>query len=111
MTSSSNPGNARLRVEAVDDESTARIIIRGEADVANADSLKAALDSIVLNGAKTVELDVSDLTFADVAALRQLTAFAHHMKQDGRTVKTCGAQPTLMRMALALDVQGELGLP
>lgn len=110
MTSSSNSGNARLRVEAVDDESTARIIIRGETDAANADHLRAALDSIVLDGAKAVQLDVSDLAFADVAALRLLTAFAHHMRQDGRAVKTCGAQPTLHRMALALDVHGELGL-
>lgn len=111
MTSSSKPGDARIRVDAVDGESTARIIIRGEADAANADNLKDALDSIVLDGARTVQLDVSDLTFADVAALRQLTAFAHHMRQDRRAVKTCGAQPTLHRMVLMLDVQGELGLP
>ena len=111
MTSSTNPGNARLSVEAVDDTSTARIIIRGEADASNVDKLKAALESIVLDGARTVQIHVTDLTFVDVAALRQLATFALHMRQGGRTVMTTGAQPTLQRMALALDVKDELGLP
>jgi anti-anti-sigma factor len=110
LTSSTNPGNARLTVEAVDDKSTARIIIRGEADAANADKLEAALGSIVLDGARTVQIHVTDLTFVDVAALRRLATFAHHMRQGGRTVMTSGARPTLQRMAVALDVQDELGL-
>jgi anti-anti-sigma factor len=111
LTSVADPGDARLRVEAVHDENAAWITIHGEADIANVDQLEAALDSIPLDGAKTVKLQVSDLTFVDVAALRQLTTFTRRMKQSGRTVMTCGARPTLQRMALELDVQDELGLP
>jgi anti-anti-sigma factor len=111
VTSSSNPGDARLTVEAAEDESAARIIIRGEADVANVDHLRAALDGIELDGAKTVQLHVSGLTFVDAAALRQLTTFARLMEQGGRTVLTCGARPTLHRMAVELEVREHLGLP
>ena len=111
MNSAANRGGSRLSVEAVHDENAASIIVQGEADIANVDHLEAALGSIELNGAKTVKLQVSELTFVDVAALRQLTAFARRMKQDGRTVLTSGAGLTLQRMALELDVQGELGLP
>ncbi len=111
MTSVGNPGDARLSVEAFHDENAAWIIIHGEADIANVDHLEAALDSIHLDGAKTVKLQVSDLTFVDVASLRQLTTFTRRMKQGGRTVLTVGARPTLQRMAIELDVQDELGLP
>jgi hypothetical protein len=111
VTSPSDVGDARLRVEAVAAGSAARVIIEGEADVANVTHLETALENIDLDGAQTVELHVSDLTFIDVAALRGLTRFAVGLKRGGRHVITSGARPTLRRMALELDVQEELGLP
>jgi anti-anti-sigma regulatory factor len=100
VTSSADSERARLRVETVDDENAAWVVIHGEADIANVDGLEAALGSVDLDGAKTVTLQVSDLAFVDIAALRQLTDFARRMKQDGRTVLTSGARPALQRMAV-----------
>jgi anti-anti-sigma regulatory factor len=111
VTSSSDVGDARLRVETVAAGSAARVIIEGEADVGSVTHLETALESIDLDGAETVELHVSDLTFIDVAALRRLTRFADGLKRGGRHVITHGARPTLRRMALELGVQEELGLP
>jgi anti-anti-sigma factor len=100
----------RLSVDFVDNDDAARIIIRGEADIANADHLATALAGIALDGARSVQLHVSDLAFIDVSSLRLLTAFAGRMKQEGRAVETHGAGPMLQRVALELDVHDELGL-
>jgi anti-anti-sigma factor len=109
--SASDRGAARLRIETLGDASAARIVLRGEVDAADVDQLKTALDNIQMDGARTVELDVSDLGFVDVAALRALTAFAHQVKRTGRTVVTRGAGPTLSRIAQVLGVNNDLGLP
>ena len=107
----SSDERGRLSIETVDNDDAARIVIRGEADVANAHHLAAALDNISLDGAKNVKLQVSDLAFIDVSTLRHLTAFATRLREEGRTVETHGARPMLQRMVLELDVDGVFGLP
>jgi anti-anti-sigma factor len=110
VTSSSDE-RGRLSVETVDIDDAARIVIRGEADIANAHHLAAALDSISLDGAKRVQLQVSDLAFIDVSTLRHLTAFATRLRQEGRTVETRGARPMLQHMVRELEVDGVFGFP
>lgn len=110
MSTYSGSAHAPLRVETITDEDTIRILIHGEADIANVNHLDAALTAIQLDGAKSVLLDVSDLDFFDVAALRRLLVFAQSMKQDGRDITTCGATPILRDVAHTLELQGDLGL-
>jgi anti-anti-sigma factor len=110
MTASSDSGDARLRVESINDEEAAWIIIHGEVDIANVEHLEAALASIQLDGAKSVHIDASNLDFVDVAALRQLADFAGQVKRTGRDISLERAQPLLHEVARALRFQDDLGL-
>lgn len=100
----------RLRVEIADNQDAAQIIVRGEVDRSNLEQLQAALADVELDGQRAVEIDVFDLDFFDVAALRQLAAFVTRTRQSGREVTTRGARPMLQAAARALTVEGELGL-
>jgi anti-anti-sigma factor len=110
MTEFSRSAHAPLRVETITDGETIRILIQGEADIANVDHLDAALRAIALDGAKSVLVDASGLAFFDVAALRCLTTFAHTVKQNAHDFTTCGAPPMLHDVARMLELQDELGL-
>lgn len=110
MTSPADPCGGRLVVETASSEIAARITLRGEADAANLEQLQAALSSIELDGQKVVHIDMSDLVFIDVPALRQLTLFAMQMRQDGHDVTTRGGHPLVHDVARILNVRDELGL-
>lgn len=99
-----------LRVETVSDGDTTRVVIRGEADIADAQNLAATLTGIQLDGTRSVRVDASDLAFLDVATLRCLTVFARMVRQTGRDITTCGATPMLQEMARLLELQDDLGL-
>jgi anti-anti-sigma factor len=111
MTASSGSAHAPpLRVETITNGDTNRILIHGEADIANVDQLAAALTGIQLDGTRSVFLDASGLAFFDVAALRCLIVFAQSVKQTGREITTCGAKPMLHEVARMLEFQDDLGL-
>jgi anti-anti-sigma factor len=110
MISSSEPVQPRLSVEPLPQGSAYQVVVRGEADVANADRLRAALDAIGLDGASTLCLELGELTFLDVAALRELAAFTQRVRRSGRQVVTRGARPILQRTAGVLGVEDMLGL-
>jgi anti-anti-sigma factor len=111
MTLSTGPTDVhRLGVETNDNQDAAWVILHGEADIATLQHLEAALTRIELDGAKPVHLHVADLDFADVATLQLLTAFARQAKQVGHDVKTCGASPTLRKVARLMSVHDDLGL-
>ncbi|MGZ6832149.1 MAG: STAS domain-containing protein [Mycobacteriaceae bacterium] len=104
-------GRVRVRVEPITGHAAASIIIVGEADVGTLEQFRGAFAGIELNGAKTVQLDVADLTFCDIAAMRELTHFARQLSAAGRNVETRGARSTLHKMARLMNVDGDLGLP
>ena len=110
MTSFSGSAHAPLRVETITNGNTIRILVHGEADIANVNHLDAALTGIPLDGIRSVLLDASELAFVDVAALRRLTVFAQLMKQTGRAFSTCGTTPVLRKVARLLELPDELGL-
>lgn len=99
-----------LRVETVKGEDIAWVVLQGEADISTLGDLEAALDHVELHGAKSVHLHVTELDFADAATIRRLTVFARQAKRTGRDVKTCGASPTLRKVAHLLRVHDDLGL-
>jgi anti-anti-sigma factor len=107
----SDSDDKRLRVETMNNEDGARIIIHGEVDIANVEHFEAALASIQLDGTRSVHIDASNLDFFDVAALRQLADFVRRVKQTGRDISLKGAQPLLHEVARALKVHDEFGLP
>lgn len=110
MTAHSESADTRVRVETITDGKTTRILIQGEVDIANVNSLDAALTVIQFDGTRAVQIDASDLDFFDVAALRRLVVFAQWVKQTGRDVITCGATPILHDVARTLELRDDLGL-
>lgn len=110
MTAFPESAYATVRVETVTNGRTTRILIYGEADIASADLLGAALAGVRLDDAGSVVLDVSHLCFFDVVALHRLIGFARSVKQSGRDFTTCGANRLLNRVAHTLEVQDDLGL-
>lgn len=99
-----------LHVETVKHDDAAWVIVQGEADLATLQELEVALTRIPLDDARVVHLHLDRLTFADVATLRQLTAFARTAKQSGRDIQTCGANPMIRKVARMLAVHEDLGL-
>lgn len=99
-----------LRIETATGEDIAWVTLHGEADISTLGDLEAALEHVELNGATAVHLHVTELEFADIATIRRLTAFARRAKQTGHEVQTCGANPTLRKVARLLRVHDDLGL-
>jgi anti-anti-sigma factor len=110
MDSRTDLRDLSLRVETVHEALATRIILIGEADIANVDALEAALAGVCLAGASQVQLQVSELAFADVATLRLLMAFARQTRRSGRQVVTLGAKPVLEKVARILGADADLGL-
>jgi anti-anti-sigma regulatory factor len=88
----------------------ALLILQGEADLSTLQHLETALSRLDLTDIQAVHLDLSELQFADVATIRELAVFARQAKQAGRTVLTCGASPTLRKVASILHFHIDLGL-
>lgn len=99
-----------LRIETATGEDIAWVTLQGEADLSTLRNLEAALEHLDLDGASAVHLHVTELDFADIATIRRLTAFAKRAKQTGHEVRTCGANPTLRKVARLLSVHDDLGL-
>ncbi len=99
-----------VRVQTVADGPVLRVAVYGECDFSTVSSLDHALGDIDLDGSRLVRLDLTQLTFADVATIRRLAAFAGDAKRAGQDVATVGAHPTLRKVADLLQVHGELGL-
>lgn len=99
-----------LRVETVADGPVLRVALHGECDFSTVGHLEQTLRGLELDGSRLVFLDLTHLAFADVATIRHLAAFAGDAKRAGQDVATCGAHPTLRKVADLLQVHGELGL-
>ena len=99
-----------LRVETIKGEDIAWVVLHGEADISTLRELDAALEHVELDGATSVHLHLTELDFADAATIRRLTDFAQQVRRTGHDVKTCGASPTLRKVARLLQVHDDLGL-
>lgn len=110
MTSSAGPGELGLDIETRTKDSAVWIAIRGEADISNLTELDSALSSVLLNGNQTVRMDLADLSFIDVVALRRLTTFAMQLRGRGCDVATLDAPPVLRRVIRLIPGQDQLGL-
>lgn len=110
MASRTDPDQPSIRVETIQTGNVVRIKLIGEADIANLDTLQAALAAVQPDGAEAVQLQLSGLAFADIAALRALASFAADLKTTGRNVTTRGATSVVEKAVRILDVDDELGL-
>jgi anti-anti-sigma factor len=99
-----------LKIETIEGEDVAWVILQGEADIATLRDLEVALDQVELDDIECVHLDLSELRFADVSTIRGLAFFAKRVKQSGRNIEALGANPTLRMVARLCDTRDDLGL-
>lgn len=88
--------------------SAATLTLHGELDLANHEQLRADLAAPGLAGIQCVHVDLSSLDFCDVAAFRELVAFAVKVHDDGGRVIGTGAKPTLRKLAAICDPAEQL---
>lgn len=65
---------------------SALVVVRGELDLATAPALESALIDVIERGARSLVLDVADLTFMDACGLRVLIAASNRVHSDGGTL-------------------------
>ena len=111
MTSFAEPADdVRHGIETRCHDGVVTLVLRGEADIATVDRLEATLARIEADGTRTVHVDLTELEFADVAALRHLMLFAARARSKGHQVTSSGARPVLRRVAGLLGGEDALGL-
>lgn len=79
-----NPERFSTAVEFV--AASARVVVRGELDLATAPALDNALTDVIDRGARSLVLDVADLTFMDASGLRVLITASNRVGPDGGTL-------------------------
>lgn len=110
LESTDPDGVEHIQVETTVAEGVARVSLHGELDFSMLDQLDVALEGTQLDGTRFLQLDLSQLVFADTAAVRRLAAFTAAATAAGHDVRTFGANRTFRRVAGVLHVQDDLGL-
>lgn len=100
----------RVHVETRTGQGVLRVLIDGEVDFCTLAQLGRPLRDLMLDDGVLVQLDLTELRFADVAAVRQLGCFARQARRTGHRVTTRGAGKTLRKVATLLGVADDLGL-
>lgn len=90
------------------EDDTLWVELRGEADVATHDHLRASLARIPLDGKGAVHLRLRKLTFCDTRAFCLIVAFAARVQQRGRRLTTHGASDTVRKISAALCADGRV---
>ena len=100
----------RVHVETRTGPGVVHVLIDGEVDFCTLAQLGGPLRHLVLDDGVLVQLDLTELRFADVAAVRVLWCFARQARRTGHRVTTCGAGNTLHKVVTLLGVADDLGL-
>lgn len=79
------------------------LCVEGEIDVANVHALEAILDVLSRAGSQTVVIDLTDLDFMDIRAVKALVRGAHEMEALGKTINVTRVPPVVQRI---LDLVG-----
>jgi len=74
------------------------VAIGGELDIATAPGFAARFDEFLSTGLRNIVVDVSKLTFIDVAGFRALTALRAQAEQRLVAVRLSGASPQMRRL-------------
>ena len=90
------------------EDDTLWVELRGEADVATHDHLRASFAQLPLDGKGAVHLRVRELTFCDTRAFCLIVAFAARVQQRGRRLTTHGASDTVRKISAALCADGRV---
>jgi len=99
-----------IQVDAPLGESTVLIRLSGEIDLATSSALEHRLGERIRRGARTLVLDLSDITFCDVTAMNTLLRVEAELRGAGGRLRLLGPCPWMSRMLSVLGLDGRLQL-
>jgi anti-sigma B factor antagonist len=91
-------GQGTLQASGADGESGPVITLSGEADLTSVAQLSALITVHLCGGTRHLTIDVSGLSFADSATVRELVLAARTLKERGGTLVLLHPQPALARV-------------
>lgn len=92
----------RVRARRGADRRVLTIEVSGELDIETAPEFEAATSRYLRTGLRRLVVDLTGLTFADVAGLRAIAALRARAGYGGVTVVTSGARPQVRRLMAML---------
>jgi anti-anti-sigma factor len=95
--------DAPLNVATAVDNGVARVAIQGELDLDRADEVAGELTALAAQGATSVIIDASALTFIDSSGLRALLTARDQLHRAGATLHVTNLSPSVERV---LDMTG-----
>lgn len=87
-----------LDISVTHGESGLVVVLAGEADLTNAGELKRVLDKQTCADAPILTVDLSQLRFADSAAITALALAGRTLRDQGRQLELLHPQPTVARI-------------
>lgn len=107
------PGNPRVMHSTVevlrgDEPGTARLAVAGELDVLSGRSVREAMERAADDGARTVELDLRDVTFLDSSGLAAVLHGARDLSARGIAVAARSPPGSEARLVIEMAGVGPL---
>jgi anti-anti-sigma factor len=99
-----------IQVDAPVGESTVLIRLSGEIDLATSPALERRLCELIGQGARTLVLDLGDVTFCDVTAMNTLLRVEAELRAIGGRLRLLGPCPWMSRMLSVLALNDRLQL-
>ena len=99
-----------LTLERRDGQDATRVIVRGEVDVSNADSLRDELEAALATGAAELTVDLSETSYIDSTGIGVLVGAAHRAEERQTKFAVTSPQRNVARVLTLLGVGEKLGL-
>ncbi len=103
-----NPGVAsvetgkQLTIEHRGDDAGHKLIVAGELDIATAPELEASVRALCKDGARRIEIDLSELTFIDSAGVRAVLVAADRCADNRSAMELVRSQHAAARRVFEL---------
>lgn len=92
------------------DDATAVIVVEGELDLHASPKLTAAVEQMLAEGPRAVEVDAGGLTFADSAGLRALLMARNEAEKQGTELRVVRVSEPLDRLLEMTGLREVLGI-
>jgi anti-anti-sigma factor len=74
------------------------VAIRGELDIATSEGAYAYVRDVINEGARSVAVDISGLTFCDARGLATMARMAHHADEAGCQLRLLAPPPPVLKI-------------
>ena len=99
-----------VTIDIVPDTNKTQVKLAGEVDVSNADEVREALAGVLAEGAKAIEVDLSQVPYIDSTGIGVLVGAAHGASDAGLAFAVTNPQHNVARVLSLLAVADKLGV-